>query len=65
MPKFTSQERQNFESIIAALSIKRIPESEILQEVGRQLGGGKSISKRTLYNAKNKIKKNLLNGTRS
>ena len=56
MPKFTSQERQAIESIIAALSIKRIPESAILQEVERQLGR-KTITKQTLYNAKRRIKK--------
>jgi hypothetical protein len=56
VPKFTSQERQTIESTIAALSIKRIPEYEILQEVQRQLGG-KTITKQTLYNAKRRIKK--------
>jgi hypothetical protein len=55
VPKFTSQERQTIESIIASLSIKRIPESEILQQVQRQLG--KTITKQTLYNAKKRIKK--------
>lgn len=57
MPKFTSQERQTIENIIAALSIKRILESEILQEVARQLGRGKTITKQTLYNTKKRIKK--------
>jgi hypothetical protein len=57
VPKFTSQERQSIENIIAALSIKRIPESEILQEVARQLGRGRTITKQTLYNAKKRIKK--------
>lgn len=55
MPKFTSQERQTIETIIASLTIKRIPESEILNEVKRQIG--KSITKQTLYNARNRIKR--------
>ena len=58
MPKFTSRERQIIDGIVASLSIKRIPESEILNEVKTQIG--KSITKQTLYNARNRIKKESL-----
>jgi hypothetical protein len=36
MPKFTSAERILVKSIIAALSIKRIPYQEIIDEIYRQ-----------------------------
>ena len=43
MPKFTSAERILVKSIIASLSIKRIPEQDIIDEVYRQTN--KTITK--------------------
>jgi len=55
MPKFTSSERSSLQSLIANLTIKRIPENEIIKEVLTQTG--KTISRRTLSNVKRRIKK--------
>jgi len=55
MPKFTNQERIEIQSIVANLSIKRIPESEIIKEVFNQTK--KSISLKSLYNIRQRIKK--------
>lgn len=58
MSKFTCAEKETVKSVIARLSIKRIPEREILKEV--QVVTGKTITRRTLYHIKNKIKKDSL-----
>ena len=55
MPKFTASERQLVKSMIATLSIKRIPDLEIIKEVERQTH--KSISHRYLTSIKQQIKK--------
>jgi len=55
MPEFTNQERIEIQSIVANLSIKRIPESEIIKEVFNQTK--KSISLKSLYNIRQRIKK--------
>ena len=55
MPKFTSIERLNLQNIVANLTIKRIPENEIIKEVYNQTG--KTISRRTLCNVKQRIKR--------
>ena len=55
MGKFTSAERTLIKSIVAALTIKRIPEPEIINEIYNQTN--KSISKVALYKIKKKIKK--------
>jgi hypothetical protein len=36
MPKFTDAERRNIMNLVACLSIKIIPEPEIIKEVERQ-----------------------------
>ena len=36
MSKFTSAERTTVRSIVATMSIKKIPESEIIREIERQ-----------------------------
>ena len=55
MRKFTHEERSLVKSIVATLSIKRIPESEILKEIERQTN--KTITTRFLYYIKEQIRK--------
>jgi hypothetical protein len=55
VPKFTSIERSNLQNIVANLSIKRIQDNEIIKEVFKQTG--KTISRRTLVNVRQRIKK--------
>ena len=55
MPKFTSIERLNLQNIVANLTIKRIPENEIIKEVYNPTG--KTISRRTLCDVKQRIKR--------
>jgi hypothetical protein len=53
--KFTHEERSLVKSIVATLSIKRIPESGILKEIERQTN--KTITTRFLYYIKEQIRK--------
>src|SRR4029079_15660092 len=55
MPKFTSAERILVKSIIAALSIKRIPEQDIIDEIYRQTN--KTITKSGMFYIRKDIKK--------
>ena len=55
MPKYTAAERTLVRSIIASLSIKRVPEQEILSEVFRQTN--KTLSHAGLYRIKHGIKR--------
>ena len=55
MPKFTGPERNLIQSIVANLTIKRIPDPEIMKEVSSQTK--KSISAKSLYNIRQRIKK--------
>ena len=55
MPKYTAPERTLVKSIIASLSIKRVPEPEILSEVFRQTN--KTLSHAGLYRIKQSIKR--------
>jgi hypothetical protein len=55
VPKFTSIERSQIHNIIANLTIKRIPDNEIIKEVSKQTG--KTISRRTLVNVRQHIKR--------
>jgi superfamily I DNA/RNA helicase len=55
VPKFTNQERIEIQSIVANLSIKRIPEDMIIKHIFNQTG--KSISLKSLYNIRQRIKK--------
>jgi hypothetical protein len=55
VPKFTTEESRLIESIVARLSIKRIPDSEIITEIKRQTD--KKITRQTLYNTRQRIKK--------
>jgi hypothetical protein len=53
--KFTSAERSLAKSILATLSIKKIPDAEIITEIERQTN--KSIGRRSLYDLRQSIKK--------
>lgn len=55
MPKFTASERLLIQNIVCNLSIKRIPDNEIIKEVYEQTK--KTISKVTLFNVRKRIKK--------
>ena len=55
MPKFTSAERILVKSIIASLSIKRMPEQDIIDEVYRQTK--KTLTKSGMFYIRKDIKK--------
>jgi hypothetical protein len=55
MPKFINGETILIQSIVAALSIKRIPDIEIIDQVYKQTK--KTITRKTLYYIKHRIKK--------
>ena len=55
MPKFHSGERTEIESIVASLTIKRIPDHLILKHIFNQTGH--TITKRSLWNIRQRLKK--------
>jgi hypothetical protein len=55
MPKFTNAERILVKSIVASLSIKRIPEDQIVAEIYNQTK--KTLTKSGLFYVKEAIKK--------
>ena len=55
MGKFTHAERAQVKSSVAKLSIKRIPDSLIIEQITRQTG--KTITKMGLFKIKRSIKK--------
>ena len=55
VPKFTSGERRTIEGIVGSLSIKRIPDFEIIKEVLKQTNH--NITRQTLYNVRQRLKK--------
>ena len=55
MPKFTASERMLMQNLVCNLSIKRIPDNEIVKGVYEQTK--KTISKVTLFNIRKRIKK--------
>jgi hypothetical protein len=55
MGKFTNEERPIVKSIITTLTIKRIPDNEIIKEIHDQTN--KTITTRALYDLKQSIKK--------
>ena len=55
MPKFTNGERIAVKSIIASLSIKRIPDNEIIKEIYQQTN--KMITRQALYDLRQSIKR--------
>jgi hypothetical protein len=54
VPKYTAAERTLVKSIVASLSIKRIPDPDIVKEVYKQTN--KMLSRSGLYNVKQQIK---------
>ena len=59
MPKYTTAERQFVKSMVANLSLKRIPDNGIIKEVYNQTQ--KKLSRSGLYNVKQSIKKDSYN----
>jgi outer membrane protein assembly factor BamA len=57
MGKFTKEETALIKNIVATLSIKRIPDPEIMKEVYNKTK--KTISRRALSNVRRRIKKEL------
>ena len=55
MPKFTYEERTIIKSIVATLSIKRIPDPEIINEIYVQTK--KSITRMGVYHVRQQIKR--------
>jgi hypothetical protein len=55
MPKFSATDRALVKSIVASLTIKRIPESEIIKEIYRQTT--KTVSVRHLSDLRQQIKR--------
>jgi hypothetical protein len=55
MPKFTVGERSLVKSLVASLSIKRIPDTDIIKEIEEQ--AHKTISRTGLYRIRQQIKK--------
>ncbi|MGI8720556.1 MAG: hypothetical protein ACR2KF_08550 [Nitrososphaeraceae archaeon] len=55
MPKFTHGERSIVKSIVATLSIAKVSEQDIIQEIRRSTG--KTVSKRSIYALRESIKK--------
>jgi len=55
VPKFTGQERIAILNLVASLSIKRMNDSEIIEEVTRQTS--QTITRQTLYNVRQRIKR--------
>ena len=55
MSKYTIAERELVKTIVATLTIKRIPDSDILGEIQKQTG--KSINKKSLWHIRQQIKR--------
>jgi hypothetical protein len=55
MMKYSTKGKILIKSIVATLSIKKVPEQEIIQAVYDQTN--KTIARKTLYNIKQQIKK--------
>lgn len=54
MPKFTCQERTVILNIVANLSLKRISDSEIIEEIQKQTN--QKITRQSLYNIRRRFK---------
>jgi hypothetical protein len=55
MSKFTHAEKETVKSVVARLSVKRIPDKETIQEVYNVTG--KTITRMSLYSIRQQIKK--------
>ena len=54
MPKFNAEERRLIDITVGALSIKRIPDPDIIDQVIKLTN--KKITRQTLYNIRQRIK---------
>jgi hypothetical protein len=54
VPKYTTAERELIKTIVSILTIKRIPDSDIKDEIQRQTG--KSINRKSLWHIRQQIK---------
>ena len=59
MGKFNAQERALIKSMVATLTIKRIPDTEIIKAIFDQTN--KTISKQALCDIRNRIKRDSFN----
>jgi len=55
MPKFNAQERSLIQTIVATLSLKRLPDAEIIKEIFAKTN--KTETKQSICNIRNRIKK--------
>lgn len=55
MPKFTAQERSVIQTIVATLSLKRLSDAEIINEISARTN--KTVTKQSICNIRNRIKK--------
>jgi hypothetical protein len=55
VPKFNAEERRVIDIMVAALSIKRIPDPDIIDQVMKLTN--KKITRQTLYNVRQRMKK--------
>ena len=55
MPKFNAQERSLIQTIVATLSLKRLPDAEIIKEIFAKTN--KTVTKQSICNIRNRIKK--------
>lgn len=55
MAKFTYEERNRIKNLVAVLTIKRIPDNEIIEEVYKATN--KTITRKTIYNTRSRIKR--------
>lgn len=55
MPKFTAQERSVIQTIVATLSLKRLSDAEIINEIFARTN--KTVTKQSICNIRNRIKK--------
>ena len=55
MPKFNAEERRVIDIMVAALSIKRIPDPDIIDQVMKLTN--KKITRQTLYHVRQRMKK--------
>lgn len=59
MAKFTYEERNTIKILVAVLTIKRIPDNEIIKEIHKATN--KTVTRKTIYNVRNRIKKESYN----
>jgi hypothetical protein len=55
VPKYTAKERTEIKNIVASLTIKRIPDPLIIKHIKNTTG--KSVSRSTLWNVRQRLKK--------